>query len=72
MEKWYLLKLSQEWGADKGEWWRAWIQVWYTWYMVKTLCNHNVPPHNTAIKINLKKSIPDKSMLLAKPQMNQL
>jgi hypothetical protein len=46
-EKWYLLKLFQEWGKDKGEWWRGWIQMWYIWYIVRTFVNATMyPQHN--------------------------
>jgi hypothetical protein len=27
MEKWDLLKLFQEWGGGKGEWWSGWIKL---------------------------------------------
>jgi hypothetical protein len=26
-------------GESKGEWWRDWAQVWYSWYIVKTFVN---------------------------------
>jgi hypothetical protein len=26
--------MRREWA--KGEWWRGWIQVWYSWYIVRT------------------------------------
>jgi hypothetical protein len=25
--------------GDKREWWRGWIQVWYSWYIVRTFVN---------------------------------
>jgi hypothetical protein len=33
-------------GRDKGEWWRGWIQVWYSWYIVRTFVNATMYPHS--------------------------
>jgi hypothetical protein len=50
-EKWYLLKLIQEWGkGNKGECWRGWNQVWYIWYIVRTFVNATLYPHPTQLK----------------------
>jgi hypothetical protein len=47
IEKGNLLKCSQEWGrGHKGEWWRGWIQLWYIWYIVRTLVNVAVYPQD--------------------------
>jgi hypothetical protein len=27
------------------EWWKRWIQVWYTWYIVRTFANATMYPH---------------------------
>jgi hypothetical protein len=43
MKKRNKLKLFQEWG-NKGEWWRGWIQLWYT---VRTFVN--APQYNSNI-----------------------
>jgi hypothetical protein len=45
--KLYLLKLFKNRGREgnKGEWWRGWIQVWYSWYLVGNFENATMYPH---------------------------
>jgi hypothetical protein len=31
--------------GDKGDWWKAWIQVWYIWYIVRTFVNVSMYSH---------------------------
>jgi hypothetical protein len=33
--------------GDKGEWWRAQIEVWCVWYIVRTFVNATMCPHST-------------------------
>jgi hypothetical protein len=42
-------------GDDKGEQWREWIQVWYSWYTVRTIANATMYPtqHNNKGQKNL-------------------
>jgi hypothetical protein len=32
-------------GEEKGEWFRGWIQVWYSWYIVRTVVNATMYCH---------------------------
>jgi hypothetical protein len=38
-------------GRDRGEWWKGWTQVWYSWYVVRTFVNATIYPQpGTTIK----------------------
>jgi hypothetical protein len=45
-----ILGMGEE--EDKGEWWSGWIQVWYTWYILRSFVNAKMPPiqHNNKNK----------------------
>jgi hypothetical protein len=32
-------------GRDEGEWWKGWIQVQYTWYIIRTFVNGTMYPY---------------------------
>jgi hypothetical protein len=67
MQKWYLLKLFQE---SQGEGIKegsegGWIQIWYTWYIVRSFVNVTMYPYPAQWK---KKKIPSSVVMTVDPQ----